>query len=114
MKYMLLLCHAGEDLKPLAAMSPDEKVEMDKKVGAWFQTHGPKIESANRLESPQGAKTVRSGADGHSIVTDGPFAESGEAVGGYAIVNTSGIDEAVEMARAWPIGMVEVRAVMES
>lgn len=50
-------------------------------------------------------------------ITDGPFAEGKELVGGYLIVNASGMDEAVDLSKGCPIfdhdGSVEVRPVME-
>lgn len=50
-------------------------------------------------------------------VTDGPFAEGKEVVGGYLMVNAGGLDEAVELSKGCPIfqhdGSVEVRAVQE-
>lgn len=50
-------------------------------------------------------------------VTDGPFAEGKELVGGYLIVSASGMDEAVDLSKDCPIydhdGSVEVRPVME-
>ena len=49
-------------------------------------------------------------------ITDGPFAEGKEIVGGYLVVDTAGLDEAVELSKDCPIfendGSVEVRAVM--
>ena len=53
-----------------------------------------------------------------SGVTDGPFMETKEALGGYSILDTDTIEEAVEIARTWP-GVdrgwmaVEVRPVIE-
>lgn len=50
-------------------------------------------------------------------VTDGPFVEGKEIVGGYVMVNAGGLDEAVELSKGCPIfeydGIVEVRPVQE-
>lgn len=64
----------------------------------------------NPLES--GGKTIN-GAD--RLVTDGPFAEAKEVVGGYILVGVKDLDEAVEHARGCPIygdgGRVEIRPI---
>jgi hypothetical protein len=56
--------------------------------------------------------TVRS-HDGKRIVTDGPFIESKEIIGGFAVVEVKDRDEALEMAKAWPAGPVEVWPAVE-
>jgi hypothetical protein len=54
--------------------------------------------------------------DGKRLRTDGPFAETREQLGGYFLVDTRSLDEAVEIAGRLPgarVGTVEVRPVME-
>ena len=62
------------------------------------------------------AKTLRYGEDGKTVVTDGPFSESKEQIGGFWIFETKDIDEAVEWARKAPVGegAVEIREVIET
>jgi len=48
------------------------------------------------------------GPSGNRVVVDGPFIESKEIIGGFAIVEVKDRDEALEMAKAWPSGPVEV------
>jgi hypothetical protein len=84
-------------------------------VGAWYEKWGStgKLESGNQLQPPATAKTVRAAG-----VTDGPFIETKEALGGYSVLEADSIDEAVEVAKTWP-GVdrgwitVEVRGVVE-
>ncbi len=67
------------------------------------------------LEPPTGAKTVRT-RSGATVVTDGPFAESKEQLGGYYVLDCASIDEAAEWAAKLPIGddgCVEIRAIIE-
>ncbi len=48
------------------------------------------------------------------MVTDGPYIESKEVIGGYAEVEVADLDEALEIAKTWPGQMgVEVRPVVE-
>jgi hypothetical protein len=58
------------------------------------------------------ATTVRK-RSGEVTVTDGPFAEVAEQLGGYYIVKAADLDEALELARALPSDTVEVRPVVE-
>jgi hypothetical protein len=66
------------------------------------------------LADPSTAKTVRL-QDGAPAVTDGPFAEAKEQLGGYLILDCEQ-ERALELARRWPLagggGAIEVRAVM--
>ena len=71
--------------------------------------------AASPLHSVSTAKSVRM-RGGKQLVTDGPFAETYEQLGGYFIVEASDIDEAVEIAARIPggrIGSVEVRPILE-
>jgi len=69
-----------------------------------------KYSGTNRLLSE--GKTLKPG----NAITDGPYAEGKEVVGGYLIVKANSLDEAVEMAKSSPNiiygGNVEVRSVM--
>ena len=70
------------------------------------------VVGGNELAVSSTATTVRgSGAD--AVVTDGPFAEVAEQLGGYYIVSARDLDEAIEFARALPADTVEVRPVVE-
>jgi hypothetical protein len=86
-------------------------------VGAWYEKNGggsgKLAEPGYQLAPSAAARTVRA-----SGVTDGPFMETKEALGGYSVLETDTIDEAVEIAKTWP-GVdrgwmtVEVRPVVE-
>jgi hypothetical protein len=47
------------------------------------------------------------------MVTDGPFIEAKEVIGGFAVVDVANLDEALELAKSWPGGDVEVRPIVE-
>jgi hypothetical protein len=86
-------------------------------IGAWYEKggggSGKLVETGYQLAPGNTAKTVRA-----SGVTDGPFMETKEALGGYSVLDTDTISEAVEIAKTWP-GVdrgwmtVEVRPVIE-
>ena len=71
--------------------------------------------SANRLLPPETATSVRV-RDGKVLVTDGPFAETKEMLGGYYLIEARDLQEAIEIASKIPgasRGCVELRAVAQ-
>jgi hypothetical protein len=67
------------------------------------------------LHTTETATTVRV-RDGEALVTDGPFAETAEQLGGYFILDCKDLDEALSYAALCPLaaeGSVEVRPIME-
>jgi hypothetical protein len=71
--------------------------------------------SANPLEPASTATSVRV-RDGKRLVTDGPFAETREQLGGYFLVNAKDLDQAIGIAERIPgsrFGTVEIRPVIE-
>ena len=71
------------------------------------------IKGGNALQPTATAKTVRV-RDGKQLVTDGPFAETKEQLGGYYLIEASNADEAIAAAARIPgarFGSVEVRAI---
>jgi hypothetical protein len=114
MKYMLIIAgHEGgwEDRTPEEA-----KAEM----GRWF-AYTQELEDAGALLAGEGlqesatATTVRIREDGERVVTDGPFAETKEQVGGFYLIECADLDEALEWAKKVPAraGTIEVRPVMD-
>jgi hypothetical protein len=86
-------------------------------LGKWFDWV-QKLQKENRYVSGEallpGGKTIKGSK---KVVTDGPFAESKEVVGGYFVVYAKDLNEATEMAKACPDyelnGIVEVREVVK-
>ena len=71
--------------------------------------------SCNRLQPPDTATTVRV-RNGRVSTTDGPFAETKEALGGFYIISAKDLNEAIQIASRIPgarFGCVEVRPVAE-
>ncbi len=77
-------------------------------------THGAALRGGNALQPTSTATSIRRDSSGGVAVTDGPFAETKEALGGYYIVEAADLDEAIAVAREVParFGGVEVRPVM--
>ena len=72
------------------------------------------LRGGNALQPVATATTIRSNASGAATVTDGPFYETKEALGGYYLVEAADLDEAIGIAKQVPAayGGVEVRPVM--
>ena len=72
---------------------------------------------AGGLESASHAKSLRKQPGGNVSITDGPYLEAKDLVGGFTLVEARDIDQAVELSRGCPIldggGSVEVRPVMK-
>lgn len=80
---------------------------------AFGEAYGSKIVGGNALQTVGTATSIRpSGSD--FVVTDGPFVETKEQLGGYYLVEAADLDEAIEMAKKIPTpgGGTEVRPVM--
>ena len=108
-EYLLLFRGTGWE----KSLSPHELQTLMAQWVSWYeglQQQG-RVKGSNPL-FPEGK--VVSGKKGR-VVADGPFAESKEAIGGYFLIEAESIDEAVEIARGWPIldygATVEVRPV---
>jgi hypothetical protein len=113
MKYMLLL----------SSNPADEPAPGDDEFGAYmgeWDAYSRALAEAGAMvggEALQGidtASTVRV-RDGKRIVTDGPFIESKEVIGGYYVIDVANLDEALDWAAKIPnvhFGTVEIRPVM--
>ncbi len=71
--------------------------------------------SSARLQPAETATTVRV-VGGRTLMTDGPFADTKEVLGGFCLIEAANLDEAIELAARMPAarygGMVEVRPVV--
>ena len=108
----MLLYRSGEWYNKLSHAELQKLINQNK---AWFEklTAQGKAKPGRALER-KGA--IVSGVNGH-IVTDGPFAESKEAIGGYLVLDVQTIEEAIVIAQSSPGlaygGSIEVRRLAE-
>lgn len=111
---MLMFCKSEEDDQRFDAMSEDQRAHLFQQVAEWqTQYHASFVEQGYRLERPRAATTIRH-KNGSVVVTDGPFVETGEVVGGYSIIDVADLDEALRIARAFPAcPTVEIRPVLD-
>ena len=115
MKYMLL---TYLDEKKWLAMSPaEQKAEMDKCAPhVERMAAAGKIKDGAPLRETATATTIRV-KHGKRVVTDGPFAETREQLGGYTLIEAADLDEAIEIAAGFlgsdSFATIEVRPVVE-
>lgn len=111
MKYVLLICD-DESASPT-----NEEIAADPAYQRWaadVDRRGASLGGA-RLRPVRDATTVRV-RDGETLVSDGPFAETKDFVGGIDIIECTDLEEAIEIAAGHPYarwGCVEVRPVWE-
>jgi hypothetical protein len=114
MKYLLTFVRDADRM--YEGTDEDAKANME----AWNAFNREAAEAgvmlANEaLELPRTAKTVRVGEDGHTV-TDGPFAETKEQLGGFCLIDVESLDDAIAWAKKVPLlpdSSVEVRAVRD-
>jgi len=94
------------------AKSGQEGMDLAMKEHTEFgEQNGKALRGGNALQDTTTATSIRSdGAGGHTV-TDGPFAETKEALGGYYVIEADDLDGAIEVAKKVParFGGVEVR-----
>ena len=112
MKY---LCLAYEEESKLNALSKSEW----NALRAETLTYVEELRSSGRLISTEPLQSVSTAAtvrvrDGKLSITDGPFAETKETLGGFFLINASDMNEAIRVASKWPsvrLGSIEVRPI---
>ncbi len=111
MKYMLLIYY---DEQSLSETEREECFGESTQLAQELHSNG-KYLGANPLHPTSTATSVRV-RNGKRLVTDGPFAETHEQLGGYFLVDAKNLDEAIGIAARIPMalkGTVEIRPVME-
>jgi hypothetical protein len=121
MKYLLLLTSQSDEIAKWETLSDEEKKELRAaEVPKWnelfgqMQAKGQWVDGLE-LDEPKEAKRVQV-RNGETIVTDGPYAETKEQIGGFFLVECGNLDEAIELANRIPVvsrGSVEIRPLVE-
>lgn len=112
MKYIFLFCGTTYDQERFDQLPPEQLQAQYGKVMEWFGRYESRIRGGEQLQGPQTATTITRDPDGAALVKDGPFIEGKEIVGGYAEVEVDDLDQAIQMAREWPAGPVEIRPIV--
>jgi hypothetical protein len=95
--------------------SPGEMQQVLQKWMAWFKDLAEKGHLKDRGQPLERAGKLVKGKQ--ATVTDGPFAEAKDLIGGYTLIEARDLEQAVDLSKGCPIlqreGMVEVRPVMK-
>lgn len=114
MQYLLLL-HSDPEI-----WSQKSEAEMGKEMARHSALIGAlrergKYLGSNALQPTHMSTTVRL-RDGQTLITDGPFAETKEQLGGYYLIDAKDLDDAMAIAARIPdadVGGVEIRPIMD-
>jgi hypothetical protein len=112
MSQFLILIY--DDERAWMDAEPDVGKQLMEGHNTFGEKNGEAILGGNALESVTTATTVRPDSSGGFSVTDGPFVETKEALGGYYLVEAADLDAAIELAKQVPVikGGLEVRPIM--
>jgi hypothetical protein len=110
----LLQIYSSTAMSEFDTLPEDQKNAIYGEYMAISQTPG--VTGGHQLQPPETATTVRV-QDGRTLTTDGPFAETKDAFGGYYLFEADDLDAAIELAARIPAarmgGAIEVRPVVE-
>ncbi len=122
MKYMLMFAGSDEYFDRFRTFPREVQEEALTRVMSWRdeQRGAGRMLESRRLQPASTATTVRLAHDqsgrpnGKALVTDGPFIDTKERIGGYAIIDVADLDAAIALAKTWPAGgTIEIRPVMD-
>jgi len=95
-KYVMLILNTEKS----GQLTPEAYQAWSEEIMAWYEKQsgtGKLPDGGAQLQGPETARTVRAAG-----VTDGPFMETKEVLGGYSVLETDTYDEAVEITKTWP------------
>jgi hypothetical protein len=118
MKYAMLI--AGDE-STWYDRPKEQQDAIYREIFAWlekWQAAGKILDGGAELDTVRKSRTVSRGADGQPVVTDGPYLELKEVIGGFILLSADDMDDAVNVASGWPTiaalgDKVEVRPLVE-
>lgn len=118
MKYLLLFCNNSQDLAAWQELSEEDLAQKRVQASQWIHEHRSQIRKSYGLHLPHTVTSVHVGSGGQPLVTDGPFLEGTEVIGGIAEIEVADLDEALHLAREWSVhapgyNVVEIWPVVE-
>ena len=103
MRYVLFNWLSPDDVAIWESWSAEEQAADVQRHIEWFARHRDHIVGGEELDEPRTVKSLRPGRQGEGLaVTDGPFVETKEILGGFVILEAEDIDQAVAIASDWP------------
>jgi len=102
-----------EDESSWASATPEMAGKMMADHEVFGGNNHAALRGGNALQPTMSATSLRRNGSGELVITDGPFAETKEALGGYYVIEAADLDEAIAIASQVPaaFGGVEVRPI---
>jgi hypothetical protein len=116
MKYVMLICGDMSVYDDLSAAEREAGyAEIYAHIEKWEKL-GRYVDGGAELQDPRTARTIRANGSGGIVVTDGPYTELKELIGGFMMIEADSLEDAVETASEWPGikfgSSVEVRPIV--
>jgi len=117
MAKFLVLIYGDEQVWEEASASGDWREQNEAGHRAFNAAAGSAVLGGHELESTTKAVSLRAGDGGRPVVTDGPFVETKEVIGGYYVLEAADLDAAVKLAGllpevSAPTSGVEIRPIL--
>ena len=114
MRYVMFTYVDPEDVATWEGWPPEQKAAHVELHLAWFRKWRDQVVGGEELDPEATVKTLRPGRQGDGIaVTDGPYVETKELLGGFVILEAGDVEEAVAMAAEWPSLATQPKATVQ-
>ncbi len=120
MRYVMFTYVHPEDAAAYEALPAGEQEAFIERHRDWFRKWREHVDGGEELDERTVVKALRPGRQGEGVVvTDGPYVESKEMLGGFVVLTADSLDEAVAMASEWPSmaempnAVIQVQAVLQ-
>jgi hypothetical protein len=103
MRYVMFTYLSPEDVEAWRGWTEEEqRADVDRHI-AWFTKFRDKVVGGEELDEVAHVKTLRRGRQGEGVVvTDGPYVETKELLGGFVVLEVGSEEEAIAIASEWP------------
>ena len=101
MRYVMLTYTHPDRVREWEEMTPEEQQAYVAEHETWFAEHGDVLAGGEELAYPGRAATIVGGR-GEKLITDGPYTETKDHLGGMIVLEVESFDRAVEVASSWP------------
>jgi hypothetical protein len=108
-RYVFLMYDAEDFYDTADEQAVVDEMRLHEEFMEAVRAAGASVVGGEALQPSSTASTVR----GDALVTDGPFADTNEALGGFYVIEAPDLDVALRLAKLCPAGNVEVRPVLE-
>ena len=108
-RYVFLMYDAEDFYDTADEQAVVDEMRLHEQFMQAVRAAGASVVGGEALQPSSTASTVR----GDALVTDGPFADTKEALGGFYVIDAPDLDVALRLAKLCPAGNVEVRPVLE-